>query len=72
MRDDFGYLGAGDAVVLRRLQMICQRVVGDALADERCNRHQAAVTKTELVGAAPYLAEKNIVVEFCEFRGELA
>jgi len=70
--DDFGDFGAGDAVALRRLQMICQRIVGDALTDERCNRYQAAVAKTELVGAAPYLAEKDIVVEFCEFRGEPA
>ena len=61
MCDDFGDFGAGDAVALRRLQMICQRIVGDALTDERCNRYQAAVAKTELVGAAPYLAEKDIV-----------
>ncbi len=39
VRDNFGDFGAGDAVVLRRLQMICQRIVGDALTDERCNRH---------------------------------
>ena len=72
MRDNFGDFGAGDTVVLRRLQMICQRVVCDTLTDERGNRHQAAVAKTELVGAAPYLAEKDVVVEFCEFRGEPA
>ena len=72
MCDDFGDFGAGDAVALRRLQMICQRIVGDALTDERCNRYQAAVAKTELVGAAPYLAEKDIVVEFRKFGCELA
>ncbi len=52
--------------------MICQRVVSNTLADERCNRNQAAVAKTELIGATPNLAEKNIVVEFREFRSELA
>ena len=31
-----------------------------------------AVAQTELVRAAPYLAEKDVVVEFCEFRGEPA
>ena len=71
-RDQLGDFGAGDTVVLRRLQMICQRVVCDTLTDERGNRHQAAVAKTEFVGAAPYLAEKDVVVEFCEFRGEPA
>ncbi len=58
MRDNLGDLGASDAVVLRRLQMKCQRVVRNALTDERCNRYQAAITKTELVRAAPYLAKK--------------
>ncbi len=71
MRDNLSYLGAGDAVVFRRLQMKCQRIVGDALTDERCDCNQATVTKTKLVGAAPYLAEKDVVVELgklgCEF-----
>lgn len=43
--DDFGGLSAGDAVFLRFLKMEAQRAVGDALADERGNRHQTAVTK---------------------------
>ncbi len=42
------------------------------LADERRDRHQAAVAKTEAVGAAPHLAEKDIVVQFGEFGGEVA
>lgn len=72
MCDDFGDFGVGDTVVLRRLQMICQRIVGDALTDERCDCNQAAVAKTELVGAAPYLAEKDVVVEFRKLGSELA
>ncbi len=70
--NDLGNFRAGDAVVLRRLQMIDQRGVGNTLTDERSNCHQAAVAKTKFVGAAPHLAEKNIVVKFGEFGGEVA
>ena len=44
--------------------MICQRAVCDTLTDKRGNRYQAAVTKTELVGAAPYLAEKDVALSW--------
>ena len=71
VRDDLGDLRAGNTVILRGLKMECQRAVRDTLADERCDRNQAAVTQAEFVGAAPHLAEKDIVVEFREFRGEL-
>ncbi|CCY39047.1 unknown [Tannerella sp. CAG:118] len=70
MSDDFGYLRTGDAVLLGRLQMEYQRMVRNTLADERSNRYQAAVAQAELVGAAPYLSEKNIVVKFRKFGGE--
>ncbi len=72
MGDDFGDFGAGDAVVLRFPKMEAQRAVGDALTDKSGNRYQAAVAKSELVGAAPHLAEKDVVVEFGEFGGEPA
>ena len=72
MGNDFGDLGAGDAVFLRLLKMEAQRTVGDALADERGDRYQAAVAKTEAVSAAPHLTEEDIVVEFRELGSELA
>ena len=72
MGDDLGDFGAGDAIFLRFLKMEAQRAVGDALADERGDRYQTAVTKTELVGAAPHLTEEDVVVELREFGSELA
>lgn len=71
MGDDFGDFAAGDAVVLRRLEMEGERAVGDALADKRGNRHQTAVAETEFVGSAPHLPEKDVVVERGKFGGKL-
>lgn len=70
--DDLGDLGAGDAVLLRRLKMVGQRTVRDALADERSEGYQTAVAQAEAVGAAPHLAEEHVVVEFREFGREIA
>ena len=70
MSDDFRYFDTGDSVFFRRLKMIRQRRVGQPLADERNDGHQTAVTQTEQVVSAPYLAEKNVVVELGKFRGE--
>ena len=72
MGNDFGYVGTGNAVVFGRLQMIYQRIVRNALTDERRKRHQTAVPQAEFVGAAPYLAEKDLVVQLRELRGERA
>ena len=69
--DDFGNFSTGNTVILRRLEMKCQRTVRDTLTDERGNRNQTTVAKTKFVGPAPYLTEKNIVVKFREFRSEL-
>ena len=48
-----------------------ERIVRDALTDERGNGYQTAVAQTEFVGTAPHFSKKNIIVEFCEFRSEL-
>lgn len=50
--------------------MIGKRRIGQTLTDERGDRHQTAVAKTEAVGAAPDLAEKDIVVELRELGSE--
>ena len=71
MGDYLRNLGAGDAVFLRFLKMEAQRAVGDTLTDERGYRHQAAVAQPQFVGTAPHLTEKDIVVEFREFGGEV-
>ena len=68
---DFGNLGTGNAVLLCRLKMEYERIVRDALTDERGNGYQTAVAQTEFVGTAPHFSKKNIIVEFCEFRSEL-
>ena len=58
--------------LLRRLKMVGQRTVRDALADERSEGYQTAVAQAEAVGAAPHLAEEHVVVEFREFGREIA
>ena len=72
MGDNLGYLGAGDTVLFCRLKMVNERVVRNTLTDKRGNRYQTAVAQTELVRAAPYFAEKDIVVELRKLGGELA
>ena len=72
MCDYLGDLSARDTVILGRLKMIGQRAVRYTLTDKRCNGDDTAVAETELVGAAPYLAEEHIVVELSEFRRELS
>ena len=62
MGDDFGDLRAGDAILFSLLEMIGKRTVGDALRDKRGDRHEAAVAQRQKIIAAPYLAEKDIVV----------
>lgn len=51
--------------------MKCQRAVGNALTDERCNCNQTAVAQAEFIGTAPHLTKKDIIVEFRKFWGEL-
>ncbi len=67
-----GDFGAGHAVFAGRLQVICERAVGDTAAYKRRDRHDAAVAQRQAVGAAPYLTEKHIVVEPGKFRREAA
>ena len=63
MGDDFRYFCSCDAVALRLLQVIGERCVGDALANERCERNEAAVAKAKQVVAAPHFTKENVVVE---------
>ena len=72
MGDDFGHLGACDAVIFCRLQVINQRGVGKPLRDEGRDGDKAAVAQRKQIVAAPYFAEKDVVVKMGEFRSELA
>lgn len=71
MRDNLRNLRTGDTILFCRLQMKCQRAVGNALTDERCNCNQTAVAQAEFIGTAPHLTKKDIIVEFRKFWGEL-
>ncbi len=69
---DFGNFSAGYAVLLRSRKVIFERIVGYAHRDERCYCHKAAVTQRKKVVSAPNLAEKYVIVEVGELRGEVA
>ena len=49
-----------------------ERIVRNALTDQGSDGHYTAVAQTEFIGAAPHFAEKDVVVEFREFGGEVA
>ena len=71
MCKDFRYLRPGHAIVLCGHQMILERRVRQALRHQGHHRHDATVPQGELALSAPHLAEQHIVVELCEFGGEL-
>ena len=71
MGDDLCDLLTGDTVFLSAEQVVAEGFIRQALRHQGHHRHQRAIPQGEFVGAAPYLAEKDVVVEFCEFRGEL-
>ena len=71
MGDDFRHFGASDAVGFCRLQMIFERTVGDALANERSDGDKAAIAQRKQIVATPHLTEKNVVVEMSKFGGKL-
>lgn len=58
MRDNLRNLRTGDTVLFCRLQMKCQRAVGNALTDERCNCNQTAVAQAEFICAMTLIAKK--------------
>ena len=70
--DDFRDFGAGDAVLLGLLQVVSERRVGHALADERGEGDEAAVAQAKEVVAAPHLAKENVIVEMSKLWGKLA
>ena len=72
MRDDFGNFRSRHPVGFCRLQMVFQRAVGDALADERGDGHHAAVSQGKPVIAAPHFPKEYVVVETGKFWGEIA
>ena len=72
MGDDFGDLRPADAVLAGRLQVIGERRVGHALADEGGQGDEAAVAQAQEVVAAPYLSEEDVVVQAGKLGGELA
>ena len=72
MGDDLGDLAARNAVLSCRLEMVCERRVGYTLTYERGDGNQTAVAQPEPVGAAPYLPEEDVVVQFRELRGKFA
>lgn len=72
MSNDFGNLGARNSVFLCRLEMVYERIISYTLTNKRRNRDQTAGTQIKFIGAAPYFAKEDIVVEFRKFRGEVA
>ena len=70
--NDFGDFSTGNAVLLRVLQMMEQRRICDTLGNERRDCHKATVAQRQEVVAAPYLAEKDVIVQMSELRSELA
>ena len=70
--DDFRDFGAGDAVLLGLLQVVSERRVGHALADERGEGDDASVAQAKEVVAAPHLAKENVIVEMSKLWGKLA
>ena len=71
MRKDFRYLRPGHAVVLCGHQVVLERRVRQPLRHQGHNCHHAAVSKGKLALSAPHLAERHVVVELCEFGGEV-
>lgn len=67
MGDDFCNLGTGNSILLCRLKMENERIVGNALTNEGGDGYQTAITQTELVSPAPYFTEKDIIVKFRKF-----
>ena len=51
--------------------MILERRVRQPLRHARHHRHHAAVPKGKVALSAPHLSEQNVVVELCEFGGEV-
>ena len=72
VREDLGHLLARHAVRAGACQVILERAVGDALADERAHGDDAAQLERELVFAAPHLAKEDVIVQVRELGGELA
>ncbi len=70
--DNFGDLRPADAVLAGRLQVVGERRVGHALADEGGQGDEAAVAQAQEVVAAPYLSEEDVVVQAGKLGGELA
>lgn len=62
MGDDFGNLGACDAVLLGSGEMIFERIVGNAHRNEGSDGDEAAVAQRQEIVTAPDLAEKDIVI----------
>ena len=70
--ENFGDLGAGDAVLLRRGQVIAERFIHQPLGHQRHHRDEGAVPQAEGALPAPHLAEQHVVVQMGELRGEPA
>ena len=68
--EDLRHLGPAHPVGAGELQVVPERAVGDALADQRAHRDDAAELEGECSLPAPHLAEKDIVVEADELGGE--
>ena len=59
------------AVLFRFLQVVGERGVGDAHADESRNRYKTAVAQAEFVRTAPDFAEEDVVIQSCELGCEV-
>ena len=69
---DFGGLGAGDSVFLGFPEMESQGGIGNPLRDQGGDGYKTAVAQRKQIVAAPYFAEKDVVVEVGELGGEVA
>ena len=72
MGENLGHIRLRHAVLLGAGQVIGKRAVDDAFPDERAHGDDAAQLERQLVLAAPYLAEEDVVVQMRELGRELA
>lgn len=72
MGEDLCHLMLGDAVVARAVEVVGERAVYDAFADQRADGGDRAQLEWEQGLPVPHLAKEDVVVEAGELGGEIA
>ena len=66
--NNFGNFTFCNTIRLCRFQMMNERGISKSLRKKRYHGNQRAFFQREFILSTPYLTEKYIIIEFCEFR----